>query len=163
MVDSRIGENLLFSVCLRVSFLRVGGRMLHGERENEKQEHNLTWTIALSVFSVLFPFIFPFAVPFVSDILRLTETLAINHFDEKTENSIGLKNKMVRAFAFGMLQETWAFIWGLAIFLLFINSQADLDVLCSRSFPHEVNFKGAVSRNSAKLGNYKMPVKLRET
>ena len=24
-------------------------------------------------------------------------------------------------------------------------------------------FKGAVSRNSAKLGNYKMPVKLRET
>ena len=25
------------------------------------------------------------------------------------------------------------------------------------------NIKGAVSRNSAKLGNYKMPVKLRET
>ena len=25
------------------------------------------------------------------------------------------------------------------------------------------NVKGAVSRNSAKLGNYKMPVKLRET
>ena len=25
------------------------------------------------------------------------------------------------------------------------------------------HFKGAVSRNSAKLGNYKMPVKLRET
>ena len=25
------------------------------------------------------------------------------------------------------------------------------------------SFKGAVSRNSAKLGNYKMPVKLRET
>ena len=24
-------------------------------------------------------------------------------------------------------------------------------------------FKGAVSRNSAKLGNYKMPVKLKET
>ena len=24
-------------------------------------------------------------------------------------------------------------------------------------------FKGAVSRNSAKLGNYKMPVRLRET
>ena len=27
----------------------------------------------------------------------------------------------------------------------------------------EAQFKGAVSRNSAKLGNYKMPVKLRET
>ena len=26
-----------------------------------------------------------------------------------------------------------------------------------------VKFKGAVSRNSAKLGNHKMPVKLRET
>ena len=25
------------------------------------------------------------------------------------------------------------------------------------------SFKGAVSRNSAKLGNYKMPVKVRET
>ena len=29
-------------------------------------------------------------------------------------------------------------------------------------FPDE-DFKGAVSRYSAKLGNYKMPVKLRET
>ena len=29
---------------------------------------------------------------------------------------------------------------------------------------HKISFfKGAVSRNSAKLGNYKMPVKLRET
>ena len=27
----------------------------------------------------------------------------------------------------------------------------------------EMSVKGAVSRNSAKLGNYKMPVKLRET
>ena len=36
VVDSRIGENVLFSFCLRVSFLRVGGWMLHGERENEK-------------------------------------------------------------------------------------------------------------------------------
>ena len=27
----------------------------------------------------------------------------------------------------------------------------------------EIDVKGAVSRNSAKLGNYKMPVKLRET
>ena len=88
MVDSRIGENVLFSFCLRVSFLRVGGRMLHGE---------LTWTIALSVFLVLFPFMFPFAVPLVNDILRLTETLSINHFHEKTGNSIRLENKMVRA------------------------------------------------------------------
>ena len=29
--------------------------------------------------------------------------------------------------------------------------------------PHCTELKGAVSRNSAKLGNYKMPVKLRET
>ena len=28
---------------------------------------------------------------------------------------------------------------------------------------NEVDLKGAVSRNSAKLRNYKMPVKLRET
>ena len=27
----------------------------------------------------------------------------------------------------------------------------------------DANVKGAVSRNSAKLGNYKMPVELRET
>ena len=77
---------------------------------------------------------------FVCYILRLTETLSINHFDEKTGNSILLENKMVRAIAFGMLQKTWAFIWGLAKFLLFMISQADLDILCSRSFPHEVNF-----------------------
>ena len=39
--------------------------------------------------------------------------------------------------------------------------------LCSkgerRGLIFSVALKGAVSRNSAKLGNYKMPVKLRET
>ena len=39
--------------------------------------------------------------------------------------------------------------------------------MCSVNFWHQQDsnplFKGAVSRNSAKLGNYKMPVKLRET
>ena len=33
----------------------------------------------------------------------------------------------------------------------------------SRDYNQELHFKGAVSRNSAKLGNDKMPVKLRET
>ena len=32
-----------------------------------------------------------------------------------------------------------------------------------RSYREQVLLKGAVSRNSVKLGNYKMPVKLRET
>ena len=38
-------------------------------------------------------------------------------------------------------------------------------VLYSRAqlFEGQLVLKGAVSRNSAKLGNYKMPVKLRET
>ena len=39
-------------------------------------------------------------------------------------------------------------------------------ILPAREYNHIIRifyFKGAVSRNSAKLGNYKMPVKLRET
>ena len=35
--------------------------------------------------------------------------------------------------------------------------------MCCHWIKKPKRFKGAVSRNSAKLGNYKMPVKLRET
>ena len=43
---------------------------------------------------------------------------------------------------------------------------SDLDLLdlgYTMILGQNVYFKGAVSRNSARLGNYKMPVKLRET
>ena len=43
---------------------------------------------------------------------------------------------------------------------IYLNSGS---FLASSLFQAVFVFKGAVSRNSAKLGNYKMPVKLRET
>ena len=40
---------------------------------------------------------------------------------------------------------------------------AELPSFVNRRLQEIAMFKGAVSRNSAKLGNYEMPVKLRET
>ena len=42
------------------------------------------------------------------------------------------------------------------------KNEDDMTLLLSTVCCIMILFKGAVSRNSAKLGNYKMPVKLRE-
>ena len=51
-----------------------------------------------------------------------------------------------------------------------LNGTLNAKIIVALSLPENFlqirptqQFKGAVSRNSAKLGNYKMPVKLRET
>ena len=44
-----------------------------------------------------------------------------------------------------------------------LSINVKLDGLTTKLSDIDTAVKGAVSRNSAKLGNYKMPVKLRET
>ena len=46
---------------------------------------------------------------------------------------------------------------------LLITASNLTELTFSKDVLLKCSFKGAVSRNSAKLGNYKMPVKLRET
>ena len=50
----------------------------------------------------------------------------------------------------------------ISILMLLFRGQSYLHVLKNSTFPYR-QIKGAVSRNSAKLGNYKIPVKLKET
>ena len=51
-----------------------------------------------------------------------------------------MQNQMLRAIPFGKHQKMWAVISGDEIFLLFLVSSANLDVFCSRSFSHLVEF-----------------------
>lgn len=51
-----------------------------------------------------------------------------------------MQNQMLRAIPFGKHQKMWAVISGDEIFLLFLVSSANLDLFCSRSFSHLVEF-----------------------
>ena len=53
---------------------------------------------------------------------------------------IPVENQMVHAIPFGKPQKIWAVICGDAIFLFFSVCSADLDILCSGSFPQLVKF-----------------------
>jgi len=47
---------------------------------------------------------------------------------------------MVRAIPFGKLQKIWDVIWGDAIFLIFLVSLADVDILYNNSLSRNVKF-----------------------
>ena len=47
---------------------------------------------------------------------------------------------MVRAIPFEKHKKLWAVICGDAVFLLFLAGSADLDILCSEPFDHNVKF-----------------------
>ena len=69
------------------------------------------------------------------------------HLDGKNGN-FGWKIKCYGAIAFGKLRKNWAVIWVDANFLLFLVCSADLDVLCSGPFSHDVKFYSFIFKHT---------------